>query len=97
MLEAVTAISSLTRSPRFRLVFLMGFTFGLVVWLPMALGRSGATNSFLGTNYLTVVSVYSLLLLSEVCFWNKRGYAAPSSRADMPIPSHRPLLLSLVT
>ncbi len=25
----------LVRSPRFRLVFLMGFTFGLVIWLPM--------------------------------------------------------------
>ena len=34
-------IRFLVRSPRFRLVFLMGFTFGLVIWLPMALGRSG--------------------------------------------------------
>ncbi len=64
----------LARSPRFRLVFLMGFTFGLVIWLPVALGRSGATQSFLGSNYLTVVSVYSLLLLSEVCFWNSFGF-----------------------
>ncbi len=64
----------LARSPRFRLVFLMGFTFGLVIWLPVALGRSGATQSFLGNNYLTVVSVYSLLLLSEVCFWNSFGF-----------------------
>src|SRR5579862_940700 len=31
-------IRFLTRSPRFRLVFLMGFTFGLLVWLPVALG-----------------------------------------------------------
>jgi ABC-2 type transport system permease protein len=64
----------LARSPRFRLVFLMGFTFGLVIWLPVALGRSGVTQSFLGNNYLTVVSVYSLLLLSEVCFWNSFGF-----------------------
>lgn len=67
-------LRSLARSPRFRLVFLMGFTFGLVIWLPVALGRSGATHSFLGNNYLTVVSVYSLLLLSEVCFWNSFGF-----------------------
>lgn len=67
-------LRSLARSPRFRLVFLMGFTFGLVIWLPVALGRSGATQSFLGSNYLTVVSVYSLLLLSEVCFWNSFGF-----------------------
>jgi ABC-2 type transport system permease protein len=64
----------LTRSPRFRLVFLMGFTFGLLVWLPMALGRSGMSSSFLRSNYLTAISVYSLLLLSEACFWNSFGF-----------------------
>ena len=67
-------LRSLARSPRFRLVFLMGFTFGIVIWLPVALGRSGGMQSFLGNNYLTVVSVYSLLLLSEVCFWNSFGF-----------------------
>lgn len=67
-------LRSLARSPRFRLVFLMGFTFGLVIWLPIALGRGSGMPSFLGRNYLTVVSVYSLLLLSEVCFWNSFGF-----------------------
>jgi len=64
----------LSRSPRFRLVFLMGFTFGLLIWLPVALGRQGTSQSFLSGNYLTVVSVYSLLLLSESCFWNFFGF-----------------------
>jgi len=64
----------LTRSPRFRMVFLMGFTFGLLVWLPVAMGRQGSAQSFLGTNYLSVVSVYSLVLLSEACFWNSFGF-----------------------
>jgi ABC-2 type transport system permease protein len=68
-------IRFLARSPRFRLVFLMGFTFGLVIWLPLSTGRGGVVGkSFLGSNYLTVVSVYSLLLLSEVCFWNSFGF-----------------------
>jgi ABC-2 type transport system permease protein len=67
-------IRFLARSPRFRLVFLMGFTFGWVIWLPTTFGRNGGTTSFLGSNYLTVVSVYSLLLLSEVCFWNSFGF-----------------------
>jgi ABC-2 type transport system permease protein len=65
-------IRFLVRSPRFRLVFLMGFTFGVVVMLPMSLGRGG--QSILGGNYLTAVSVYSLLLLSESCFWNSFGF-----------------------
>jgi ABC-2 type transport system permease protein len=73
----------LLRSSRFRLVFLMGFTFGLLIWMPMALGyggyRFGPIPSmggvpFFARNYLTVVSVYSLLLLSETCFWNVFGF-----------------------
>ncbi|HEV2201096.1 MAG TPA: hypothetical protein VGR73_14860 [Bryobacteraceae bacterium] len=73
----------LLRSSRFRLVFLMGFTFGLLIWLPMALGYGGYRFGpiprmggvpFFARNYLTVVSVYSLLLLSETCFWNVFGF-----------------------
>jgi ABC-2 type transport system permease protein len=64
----------LARSPRFRMVFLMGFTFGLLVWLPVAFGRQENSQSFLRSNYLTAISVYSLLLLSEACFWNSFGF-----------------------
>jgi ABC-2 type transport system permease protein len=64
----------LVRSARFRLVFLMGFTFGLVVWLPMVFVPHGPLGSFFVQNYLTVVCVYSLMLMSEVCFWNAFGF-----------------------
>ena len=84
----------LTRSPRFRLVFLMGFTFGLLVWLPVALGRQGGSQSFLGSNYLTVVSVYSLLLLSETCFWNFFGFDRSAAQVYFlaPIPFARVMI-----
>lgn len=84
----------LTRSPRFRLVFLMGFTFGLLVWLPVALGRQGNSQSFLSTNYLTVVSVYSLLLLSEACFWNFFGFDRSAAQIYFlaPIPFTRVMI-----
>jgi ABC-2 type transport system permease protein len=84
----------LTRSPRFRLVFLMGFTFGLLVWLPVAIGQKGVTQSFLGTNYLTVVSVYSLLLLSEACFWNSFGFDRSAAQVYFlaPIPFSRVMI-----
>ncbi len=84
----------LTRSPRFRLVFLMGFTFGLLVWLPVALGRQGGSPSFLGNNYLTVVSVYSLLLLSEPCFWNFFGFDRSAAQIYFlaPIPFIRVMI-----
>ncbi|MGH9648543.1 MAG: hypothetical protein ACRD4E_17195, partial [Bryobacteraceae bacterium] len=84
----------LTRSPRFRLVFLMGFTFGLLVWLPVAMGRQGGAQSFLGTNYLTVVSVYSLVLLSEACFWNSFGFDRSAAQIYFlaPIPFSRVMI-----
>jgi ABC-2 type transport system permease protein len=64
-------IRFLARAPRFRLVFTMGFTFGLVIWLPIA-GRGG--EGVLARNFLTLVSLYSLLLLGDVCFWNTFGF-----------------------
>ncbi len=64
----------LIRSPRFRLVFLMGFTFGLVLWLPMVFVPRGPLGQFFVQNYLTVVCVYSLMLMSDVCFWNAFGF-----------------------
>ena len=84
----------LTRSPRFRMVFLMGFTFGLLIWLPVAFGRQGTSPSFLGTNYLTVVSVYSLLLLSEACFWNSFGFDRSAAQIYFlaPIPFSRVMI-----
>lgn len=64
-------IRFLSRAPRFRLLFLMGFTFGLLIWLPMTIQAS--EQSLLRSNYLTIVSAYALLLLGEVLFWNNLG------------------------
>ncbi len=83
-------IRFLVRSPRFRLVFLMGFTFGLVMLLPVSLGRA----SFFGRDYLTIVSVYSLLLLSEACFWNSFGFDRSAAQIYFlaPVPFSRVLI-----
>jgi ABC-2 type transport system permease protein len=71
----------------------MGFTFGLI-WLPLSLGRNGLWKSMLGSNYLTVVSVYSLLLLSEVCFWNTFGFDRSAAQFYFlaPVPFSRVLI-----
>ena len=80
-------LRSLVRTPRFRLVFVMGFSFGLVVWLPMML-RGRVTHSAVSGNYLSVVSLYALFLLAQVTYGNAFGfdrsaaqlyYAAPIS------------------
>jgi|YNPNPStandDraft_1061719.scaffolds.fasta_scaffold05092_8 ABC-2 type transport system permease protein len=63
-------LRSLARSPRFRLVFLMGFSFGFLIWAPLARRPGGGFSE----NYPVLVSVYALLLLAEVLFWNMFGF-----------------------
>lgn len=68
-------LQTLARSSRFRLVFFMGFTFGLVVWLPLAFGRHGLTKSGpIESNFLTWISVYSVMMLGEVALFNSLGF-----------------------
>jgi len=66
-------LRSLVRTPRFRLVFVMGFSFGLVVWLPMML-RGRVAHSAVSGNFLVVVSLYALFLLAQVTYGNAFGF-----------------------
>lgn len=65
-------LRTLFRAPAFRSLFLMGFTFGLLVWLPLVIGRSAGVqrDSFLSQHFLTIVSGYALTLLGQVTYWN---------------------------
>jgi ABC-2 type transport system permease protein len=76
----------LSRAPRFRLVFLMGFSFGLLIWTPIAFGRLSSERSFLTDNYLTMVSVYALLLLSDALFWNCFGFDRSAAQVYFLVP-----------
>lgn len=80
-------IRSLVRAPRFRLVFLMGFSFGLLIWLPLAFGRAFGPGSALAGNYLTFVSVYALLLLGEVSCYNMFGFDRAATQAYYVLPT----------
>lgn len=64
-------IRFLSRAPRFRLLFLMGCSFGLLIWLPLLM-RTGAPGG-VRSNYLTIVTAYALMLLGEALFWNQFG------------------------
>ncbi len=64
----------LLRSPRFRLILLMGCVLGQVLWLPQALGRHSSSSSAIGSNYLTFCAMYSLLILGDNLFWNSFGF-----------------------
>ncbi|HEY6390003.1 MAG TPA: hypothetical protein VIX89_01925 [Bryobacteraceae bacterium] len=82
----------LSRSARFRLVFMMGFSFGFLIWVPMAFGRASTPHSMVSDNYLTFVSVYALLLLSDALFWNSFGF----DRSAAQVYFLAPLKLSTV-
>jgi ABC-2 type transport system permease protein len=62
--------------------------------LPISLGRTQSSQSFVAANYLTAVSVYALLLLSESCFWNSFGFdrAAAQFYFLAPVPFSRVLI-----
>jgi ABC-2 type transport system permease protein len=76
----------LSRAPRFRLVFLMGFSFGILIWFPVAFGEKGASHSLVGDNYLAFVSVYALLLLSDTLFWNVFGFDRSAAQVYFLVP-----------
>ncbi len=67
-------MQSLARSSRFRLVFFMGFTFGLVVWLPLVFGKAFGRGGAMQNNFLTWISVYSVMMLGEVALFNSLGF-----------------------
>jgi ABC-2 type transport system permease protein len=78
-------LRSLVRTPRFRLVFVMGFSFGLVVWLPMML-RGRVTHSAVSGNFLTVVSLYALFLLAQVTYGNAFGFDRSAAQIYFSAP-----------
>jgi ABC-2 type transport system permease protein len=65
-------LRSLARSSRFRLIYIMGLVFGSL--MPLMLARTGGASGFFYRNYLTLVCVYALMLMSEACFWNVFGF-----------------------
>jgi ABC-2 type transport system permease protein len=77
----------LSRTPRFRMVFLMGFSFGLLIWLPLA-SRPNLSSEIFGDRYLTFVTMYALLLLGEVLFWNVFGFDRSAAQIYylLPVP-----------
>ncbi len=89
-------MQSLARSSRFRLVFFMGFTFGLVVWLPLAFGRHGLSRSGpIESNFLTWISVYSVMMLGEVALFNNLGFDRTAAQLYWIAPvSFRTVLLA---
>jgi ABC-2 type transport system permease protein len=65
-------LRTFARIPRFRLVYAMSCFFGLVLYFPTF--RRGHTNSFFQQNALPVMSLYGLLMLGQISYWNSFGF-----------------------
>lgn len=87
-LAALTLKELLTlgRTPRFRLVFLMGFTFGVLIFLPMMLRQQGLGTPAWAEYRLTMVAVYALLLLGDAVFWNIFGFDRSAAQIYFTAP-----------
>ena len=85
----------LWRSPRFRLPFFMGFTFGVIAWVPIMKNWQASVGNWLEQSAVTFISLYALLLLGPVMFLNRFGFDRDAARFYFWLPlSFRTLLLA---
>ena len=85
----------LWRSPRFRLPFFMGFTFGVIAWVPIMKNWQASVGDWLEQSAVTFISLYALLLLGPVMFLNRFGFDRDAARFYFWLPlSFRTLLLA---
>jgi len=77
----------LPRVPRFRMLFLMGAFFSLIIWIPFLSKPGGAPNpGFMQRNFLTIVVLYSMLLLNEPLFANVFAFDRKAAQAYYVLP-----------
>jgi len=79
-------LRSLARSPRFRLLFIMGFTFGILIFTPIMM-RQSSHSGVVSAHRLTMIAAYSLLLLGDTVFWNIFGFDRVAAKLYFLIPS----------
>ena len=70
----------LWRSPRFRLPFFMGFTFAVIVWVPIMNRVEGPLGQGMRESAPALVALYTFLLLGPVLFLNRFGFDRGSVR-----------------
>jgi ABC-2 type transport system permease protein len=80
-------LQSLARMPRFRVVFGMACIFGVLVFIPAAL-RDGSRggHGFMSDNFLPIVNLYGLLLLSDALLLNVFGLDRRASQLFFVAP-----------
>lgn len=75
---------SLLRMPRFRVMFGMACIFSVVIFFPMTLNSHGS--AFIAQNFLPMVTLYGLLLLSDVLLLNIFGFDRRATQLYFIVP-----------
>ena len=85
----------LWRSPRFRLPFFMGFTFGVIAWVPIMRKWHDSFGGWFEQSAVTFIALYAFLLLGPVMFLNRFGFDRQSARFYFWLPlEFRQLLIA---
>lgn len=81
-------LASLLRMPRFRVAFGMACVFSMLIFLPLAMNTERAGSQFLNRNFLPMVTLYGLLILSDSLLLNVFGVdrAAIALYLAAPVP-----------
>lgn len=77
-------VRTLARAPRFRLAFVMGFSFGLLIWVPVA--AEHGREAWIHQNFLIVAMAYAVLLLADVLYWNIFGVDRSAAQSYFVYP-----------
>jgi len=64
----------------------MGFSFGLLIWLPVTFGGRGGGSAVVAQHYLTIVSAYALMLLGQVSYLNTFGFDRSAVQVYFSVP-----------
>ncbi|MBV8828974.1 MAG: hypothetical protein JO108_07055 [Acidobacteriaceae bacterium] len=80
-------LRSLLRTPRFRVILGMATFFSILLFMPLSLGNShSAHGGFIHNNFLPVVTLYGLLLLSDSLLLNMFGFDRAATQVYFVTP-----------
>lgn len=92
-------LRSLLRTPQFRLLFIMGCCFGLVLFFPQLLNGNHKRTGFVAQNAVTMATLYGALMLGQVTYFNCFGFerSAVQFWFSVPVPIIRTLVAKNLT
>ena len=79
-------LRSSLRTPQFRFVLVIGSAFGLLIYLPMLMRGGPGGSSFMSDNILAFASVYAVLMLGNVSYFNSFGFERSAVQAWYSYP-----------